>query len=419
VAKLYDMAQMTVTTAPGIGAINLNAAAVSADGTTYLTFAQAGALDGDIVSYEIKDGPSWEIGRGTYAAAGLTLSRTVLKSTNSNAAINAGTGSLVSIVALAEDFTDIASGGAFLPLAGGTISGTPGSLAIGAPIGGPLEAGSLNSSRRVVVNRDAVNPLGTGQIGVGVFEAQGNTGEAPAIRLTGYAGLPYIEARRAQGNSTTPSPNTANQNLLQIRAHGWAVSDWSGGVAGYSGALAFVTVEAQSATNQGTRIDFFTTPAATAAAGVAMVLSKGLIVGAGTGVTADMGAGTVNALGAGYYINNVPISPTQPHVAWIAGQNPNNLVLYRADATRTIVSCTGVLSVAESGAATVTINRVPAGISTRTPIHSGSFNCQGTVLTADQGLTLTTTTLLVGDRLVVSTTGTFTLGVGSISVIVQ
>jgi hypothetical protein len=106
-AKLYDLARMTVASAPGSGTITLGSAARGPDGTLFLTFAQAGVSDGDVVSYAINDPASpgaSEVGHGTYTASGTTLARTtVLKSTNSNAAINCSAQAQVAITALAED----------------------------------------------------------------------------------------------------------------------------------------------------------------------------------------------------------------------------------------------------------------------------------------------------------------------------
>lgn len=81
-AKLYNLARMTTATA-GTGTITLGAAV-----SGYLTFALAGVSDADVVDYAIKDGANSEIGTGTYTASGTTLTRTVLKSTNSNNAIS-------------------------------------------------------------------------------------------------------------------------------------------------------------------------------------------------------------------------------------------------------------------------------------------------------------------------------------------
>lgn len=107
-ALLYDLAVMTVASAPGVGTIHLGGAL-----PPYLTFAQAGVTDGQTVSYSISDGTlNSECGRGVYTAAGTTLSRSPLHSTNGNAAINASGNSIVRISLLAEDmlFTINAAG---------------------------------------------------------------------------------------------------------------------------------------------------------------------------------------------------------------------------------------------------------------------------------------------------------------------
>lgn len=94
---LYNLARVTTATT-GTGTITLGAAV-----SGYLTFALAGASNGDIVSYGIKDGSNSEVGIGTYTSAGTTLTRTVTKSTNSNAAINLSGSAEVFITARAED----------------------------------------------------------------------------------------------------------------------------------------------------------------------------------------------------------------------------------------------------------------------------------------------------------------------------
>lgn len=99
-AKLYNLARMTTSTA-GTGAITLGSAVAG-----YLSFAGAGIQDGDVVTYAIQDGAASEIGRGTYTASGTTLSRSVLKSTNSNSPISLSGSAQVFITASAEDFGD-------------------------------------------------------------------------------------------------------------------------------------------------------------------------------------------------------------------------------------------------------------------------------------------------------------------------
>jgi hypothetical protein len=70
-----------------------------------LSFANAGASDGDTVNYTISDGSNAETGQGVYHSSGPTLTRaTVFKSTNSNALISLSGGAKVAIAPLAEDF---------------------------------------------------------------------------------------------------------------------------------------------------------------------------------------------------------------------------------------------------------------------------------------------------------------------------
>jgi len=97
VAKLYNLAKMTTATT-GTGTITLGSAV---DG--FLTFALAGVSDGETVSYGIADGSNSEHGTGTYTASGTTLTRSVRKSTNSDAAISLSGSAEVFITAGVED----------------------------------------------------------------------------------------------------------------------------------------------------------------------------------------------------------------------------------------------------------------------------------------------------------------------------
>jgi hypothetical protein len=97
-AKLYNGARMHTATT-GTGTITLSTAV-----SGFLTFAQAGVSNGETVSYSIKDGVQLEVGRGVYTSSGTSLTRSVLKSTNSNSAITLSGAAEVMITALAEDF---------------------------------------------------------------------------------------------------------------------------------------------------------------------------------------------------------------------------------------------------------------------------------------------------------------------------
>jgi hypothetical protein len=77
--------------------------------TGYMTPAQADAEDGATYGYraESDDNSQWEIGEGVYTASGTVLSRSVLKSSNSNAAVNFSAAPRVMLTPLASDLTQI------------------------------------------------------------------------------------------------------------------------------------------------------------------------------------------------------------------------------------------------------------------------------------------------------------------------
>lgn len=100
-AKIYNLARMTTATT-GTGTITLGAAV-----SGYLSFAGAGATDGQTVSYGIKDGANSEVGTGVYTSAGTTLTRSVTTSTNSNSAINLSGSAEVFITPRKEDLLSI------------------------------------------------------------------------------------------------------------------------------------------------------------------------------------------------------------------------------------------------------------------------------------------------------------------------
>ncbi len=96
-AVLANLARVSTATA-GTGTITLGSAV-----SGFLTFADAGITNGQTVSYGIEDGASSEVGRGVYTSSGTTLTRSVLKSTNSNNAIALSGSAQVFVTALAED----------------------------------------------------------------------------------------------------------------------------------------------------------------------------------------------------------------------------------------------------------------------------------------------------------------------------
>lgn len=86
-AKVFNLARVTSATL-GTGTLTLGAPV-----SGFLTFAQAGANDGDMVEYSINETAQSEKGVGQYNSAGPTLSRLfVFSSTNGNALVNLITG---------------------------------------------------------------------------------------------------------------------------------------------------------------------------------------------------------------------------------------------------------------------------------------------------------------------------------------
>jgi hypothetical protein len=98
---LVNRAKVSTATT-GTGTITLGSAE-----SGYQTFADAGVVDANVVRYVIEDGTNWEIGTGTYTATGTTLSRTVLESSNADAAINLSGSAVVFVGAAAEDLAPV------------------------------------------------------------------------------------------------------------------------------------------------------------------------------------------------------------------------------------------------------------------------------------------------------------------------
>lgn len=111
---LVNRAKMTTATT-GTGTITLGSAVAG-----YQTFAAAGVSDTNIVRYVIEDGSDWEIGSGTYASSGTTLSRTPTQSSSGGTAITLTGSAVVFITAVVADLVPYESGTPIAPQFGGT-----------------------------------------------------------------------------------------------------------------------------------------------------------------------------------------------------------------------------------------------------------------------------------------------------------
>lgn len=115
-ATLANRVKMSTATT-GTGTLTLGTASAS-----FQSFADGGISDTNVVKYLIEDGVDWEIGTGTYTSSGTTLSRTVIESTNSDAALNLTGNALVSVQVVATDLQGLVDFGATfsLPTSDGT-----------------------------------------------------------------------------------------------------------------------------------------------------------------------------------------------------------------------------------------------------------------------------------------------------------
>lgn len=94
---LHNLARV-VSATTGTGTLTLGSAV-----SGFLSFADAGVVDGEQVVYAIRDGANSEIGLGIYTASGTTLSRSVIyESTNGGNAINCSGSQEVFITVAAE-----------------------------------------------------------------------------------------------------------------------------------------------------------------------------------------------------------------------------------------------------------------------------------------------------------------------------
>tara|TARA_R110002096_G_scaffold159079_6_gene324780 strand:- start:853 stop:2337 length:1485 start_codon:yes stop_codon:yes gene_type:complete len=207
-AVLKNRAKMSTSTT-GTGTITLGNAE-----SGYQTFGDAGVANADVVRYVIEDGTSWEIGTGTYTATGTTLTRTVIESSNSDAAIVLTGSATVFIGATAEDI-----------LSNVVEDATP-------QLGGNLDVQTREVTTSATNGNVKLTPNGTGA--VEVKGAGGNDGTLQLNCSANSHGVKIKSPPHSAGASytlTLPNDDGGASEFLQTNGSGvlsWATAGGGG-----------------------------------------------------------------------------------------------------------------------------------------------------------------------------------------------
>jgi len=131
-SKLFDRVKMSVSGTPGTGTVTLGSAA-----TGYRSFAGAGVVNTNVVSYLIEESSNWEFGTGTYTSSGTTLSRDTVTASSAGGTtkVSFTSAAYVYITALTADLVQLDSAG------NATALGTPASATLTNATGLPISTG--------------------------------------------------------------------------------------------------------------------------------------------------------------------------------------------------------------------------------------------------------------------------------------
>lgn len=278
-AKLYNLAAMTVAST-GTGTITLGAAA-TINTVLFLSFAAAGAVDGDIVAYSINDVGQSEHGIGTIGGGVTTLTRGPTNSTNANAAINMTAAAIVRISPRKQDIANLGETNTFAAVQ--TVSDNAVALpAIGSftPI---LKIGRADDVQ-TVINIQSWSSTNSKQPGIIYGKARG-TAAAPTALLIG-------------------------DFLFSNFGFGYATSGGAGYVTGAGAGFIAVATDNYTSTVAGSRLDFYATPVGTGALALSASAGAGFMVG----TTTDPGAKNINCAGAIFTASPVTLTGTSGSV---------------------------------------------------------------------------------------------------------
>lgn len=291
---LLDLCRFNTTTT-GTGAITVGSPVAG-----YRTPAQAGGVDGQIVTYAIRDGSNSETDRGTLSSSGTVLSRTPLQSTNANSAISLTGSAEVFVTAIAENI--VVNGGGFTSGTVPMADGATGTRAL-------KDSHIVDDGSRITVSYNS-STLPAALTGT-VMRLAGVTGAAATRAvLDGYGGtIPQLIGFAVGGTPAAMSATVSGQVMLATNVIGHDGSAVTGGRGGFR-VIADATWVPGS---HPTRLDWqVTSSGSTAAVTVGGVGSNGgMMIPLNLAVLNDEGPGTVNVLN-GYYINNVNIKGNLP-----------------------------------------------------------------------------------------------------------
>jgi hypothetical protein len=363
-AGLHDMAKMSVSGTPGTGTITLGSAV-----SGYQTFAAAGVVDGEVVSYSILDGTNWEVGRGTYTASGATLSRGPLFSNANNAAINASSSAVVWIAPLAEDFkisalqdtntpfpsdkdvlTYVAADGKWEnkpALSGLTVN----AVVVGGGSRAPTVEPDWKFSSHVLIgdlNAAALPPGPSGTV-LQIGNADANTTRFVLDNFGDSTVIGNVTFRKARNTAASPSAVQSGDAMGQFSFFGY-------GAAGYSAAarasMRASAIENWSDTAQGSNYTISTTPAGSTTLGTVATFASAGCSFIGTNANDSAAAGNI-----GEYVSSTVGSGSAVNVTSGVAANVTSISLTAGD-----WDVEGVVALSPAG--TTVTTRANAAIST-------------------------------------------------------